>query len=249
MHFELTVMASNKFVIKCGNFAVLVDFHILPQGPSKDTSWFSDHEKEEVCMLLKDSIDSRVKQYLEARKQRGQWKHMEYTKPIPLSLKGASFHITAYFMKRWVNLRCVVEDQYRELHVFPERLMVCASRLESNPSPWTSENGALKEKLSNGTSEYFAESAEKKKYNIPLTQQIKQDILKDIAKRKKTSNGNSSKPQTREDTMKVYLGSVNSETGNRKNERQTPSDPQSEAKCRRIEQPKDCKNAAESFLF
>uniref|UniRef100_A0A7M4F0W0 SLX4 interacting protein n=1 Tax=Crocodylus porosus TaxID=8502 RepID=A0A7M4F0W0_CROPO len=160
----------------CGNFAVLVDFHILPQGPSRDTSWFSDHEKEEVCMLLKDSIDSRVKQYLEARKQRGQWKRMEYTKPIPLSLKGRFFKCRDFIGV--LNL-CFLLEQ--------------------------------KENISNGTSEYFAESAEKKN-----------------AKRKKTSNGNSSKPQTREDTMKVYLGSVNWETRNRKNERQTPSDPQSE---------------------
>ncbi|KAF2987730.1 hypothetical protein EK904_015142 [Melospiza melodia maxima] len=36
----------------CGNFAVLVDVHILPQGSSKDTSWFSDHEKEGITEEL-----------------------------------------------------------------------------------------------------------------------------------------------------------------------------------------------------
>lgn len=35
-----------------------------------------------------------------------------------------------------------------------------------------------KEELSNGTSEYFTESAENKKLKIRLSEQIKQDILK-----------------------------------------------------------------------
>ncbi|XP_043368041.1 protein SLX4IP isoform X4 [Dermochelys coriacea] len=204
----------------CGNFAVLVDFHILPQGSSRDSSWFSDHEKEELCLLLKDTIDSRVKHYLEARKHRGQWKHMECTQSVPLSLK--------------------------ELCVFPDKFVVCVTRLESNPSLWTSENGALKEKLSSGTSEYFAESTENKKCKIPPTRQIKQDILQKIVKRTETRNSNMSKPQTSKDTMQVYLGSGDSEIGSRKKEHQAPSDPQSEVKCRSIGQPKDCMNTAES---
>uniref|UniRef100_A0A8C3RZT8 SLX4 interacting protein n=1 Tax=Chelydra serpentina TaxID=8475 RepID=A0A8C3RZT8_CHESE len=159
------------FFFQCGNFAVLVDFHILPQGSSRDSSWFSDHEKEELCLLLKDTIDSRVKHYLEARKHRGQWKQTECTQSIPLSLKG-------------------------RLRVFPDKFVVCVTRLESNPSLWTSENGAL--------------------------------VL------------------VRHDTMQVYLGSGDSETGSRKEEHQAPSDPQSEVKCRSIGQPKDCINTAES---
>ncbi|XP_077907536.1 protein SLX4IP isoform X2 [Ictidomys tridecemlineatus] len=39
-------MASKKFAVKCGTFAVLVDLHISPQGSNKDTSWFSEQKKE-----------------------------------------------------------------------------------------------------------------------------------------------------------------------------------------------------------
>ncbi|XP_075353024.1 protein SLX4IP isoform X2 [Mycteria americana] len=241
-------MASNKFVIKCGNFAVLVDVHILPQGSSKDTSWFSDHEKEEVCMLLEEVVASRVKHYLEAPKQRGQWKSMEHAPSGPLFLTANSFHITAYFMKRWVNLRCAVGKRYRELRVFPDRFIVCVSKLESNPSAWTCENGVLEEELSNGTSEYFTESAENKKLKISLKEQMKQDILKEIVKRTKPRKSSTSKPQISKDSKKVYLGSVDSQTGNRKNDCQTSLSPQSEVKCRSTGLLKDCINTAESNL-
>ncbi|XP_009280802.1 PREDICTED: protein SLX4IP isoform X2 [Aptenodytes forsteri] len=241
-------MASNKFVIKCGNFAVLVDVHILPQGSSKDTSWFSDHEKEEVCMLLEEVVASRVKHYLETPKQRGQWKSMERAPSGPLFLTANSFHITAYFMKRWVNLRCAVGKRYRELRVFPDRFIVCVSKLESNPSAWTCENGVLKEELSNGTSEYFTESAENKKLKISLNEQIKQDILKEIVKRTKPRKSSTSKPQISKDSKKVYLGSVDSQTGNRKNDCQTSLSPQSEVKCRSAGLLKDCITTAESSL-
>ncbi|KAM6355007.1 protein SLX4IP isoform 2-T3 [Podargus strigoides] len=215
-------MASNKFVIKCGNFAVLVDVHILPQGSSKDTSWFSDHEKEEVCMLLEEVVASRVKHYLEARKQRGQWKSVDRAPSGPLFLT--------------------------ELRVFPERFIVCVSKLESNPSAWTCENGVLKEELSNGMSEYFTESAEDKKLKISLSEQIKRDILKEIVKRTKPRKSSTSKPQISKDSKKVYLGSVDSQTGSRKNDCQTSRSPQSEVKCRSTGLLKDCINTAESNL-
>ncbi|XP_009998477.1 PREDICTED: protein SLX4IP [Chaetura pelagica] len=241
-------MASHPFQPKCGNFAVLVDVHILPQGSSKDTSWFSDHEKEEVCMLLEEVVASRVKHYLEARKQRGQWKSMDHAPSGPLFLTANSFHITAYFMKRWVNLRCALGKHYRELRVFPDRFIVCVSKLESNPSAWTCENGALKEELSNGTSEYFTESAENKKLKMSLNEQIKQDILKEIVKRTKTSKSSTSKPQISKDCKEVALGSVDSQTGNRKKDCQTAFSPQSEVKCRSTGLLKDCINTAESNL-
>ncbi|XP_035408733.1 protein SLX4IP isoform X1 [Cygnus atratus] len=241
-------MASNKFVIKCGNFAVLVDVHILPQGSSKDTSWFSDHEKEEVCMLLEEVVASRVKHYLEAPKQRGQWKSMEHASSAPLFIAANSFHITAYFMKRWVNLRCAVGEHYRELRVFPDKFVVCVSKLEFNPSAWTCEEGALKEEVSSGTSEYFTESAENRKLRISLNEQIKQDILKEIVKRTKKRKSTMSKPQTSKDSKKVDLGSVDSQTENRKNDCQTSTSSQSEVKCRSIGQLKDCINTAESNL-
>nr|DBA27099.1 TPA: hypothetical protein GDO54_011278 [Pyxicephalus adspersus] len=126
----------------CGNFAVLVDLHVLPQGTSKDTSWFSDHEKEEVSTLLRDMIDCRVRQHIESRRQQGQVKLKEYTQANPLFLKGNTLRIAAYFIKRWVKLRCVIKHHYRELYVFPDRLVVCTSQLE--PCPNTSDAETVK---------------------------------------------------------------------------------------------------------
>ncbi|NXE91546.1 SLX4I protein, partial [Menura novaehollandiae] len=236
------------FFFQCGNFAVLVDVHILPQGSSKDTSWFSDHEKEEVCMLLEEVVASRVKHYLEARKQRGQWKSMEHASSGPLFLTANSLHITAYFMKRWVNLRCAVGKRYRELRVFPEKFIVSVTKLDFDPSAWTCENGVLNEELSNGTSEYFTESAENKKLKISLNEQIKEDILKKIVKRRKTRKSSASKPQISKDSKKVCLGSADSQTENRKNDCQTSLSPRSDVKRRSAGLLKDCTNTAESSL-
>ncbi|NXI61565.1 SLX4I protein, partial [Anseranas semipalmata] len=236
------------FFLQCGNFAVLVDVHILPQGSSKDTSWFSDHEKEEVCALLEEVVASRVKHYLEAPKQRGQWKSMEHASSAPLFITANSFHITAYFMKRWVNLRCAVGERYRELRVFPDKFVVCVSKLEFDPSAWTCENGPLKEEVSSGTSEYFTEAAANRKLKISLNEQIKQDILKEIVKRTKKRKSSMSKPQTSEDSKKVDLGSVESQAENRKNDCQTSPSPQSEVKFRSTGQLKGCINTAESNL-
>ncbi|NWW71215.1 SLX4I protein, partial [Climacteris rufus] len=233
---------------QCGNFAVLVDVHILPQGSSRDTSWFSDHEKEEVCMLLEEAVASRVKHYLEARKQRGQWKTMERGSSEPLFLTAKSLHITAYFMKRWVNLRCALGKHYRELRVFPEKFIVCVSKLDFDPSAWTCENGVLKEELSNGTSEYFTESAENKKLKISLSEQIKQDILKKIVKRTKSRRSSASKPQISKDSKKVYLGSADVQTENRKNNCQTSLSPLPDVKRRSPGLLKDCTNTAECSL-
>ncbi|NWR60165.1 SLX4I protein, partial [Bucorvus abyssinicus] len=236
------------FFLQCGNFAVLVDVHILPQGSSKDTSWFSDHEKEEVCVLLEEVVASRVKHYLEAPKQRGQWKSMERASSGPLFLTANNFHITAYFMKRWVNLRCAVGKHYRELRVFPERFVVCVSKLGLDSSAWTCENGVLKEELSNGTSEYFTESAENKKPKISPSEQIKQDILKEIVKRTKPRKTSTSKPQISKESKIEYLGSVDSQTGNKKNDCQPSLSPQSEVKRRSVGLLKDCINTAESNM-
>ncbi|NXM71695.1 SLX4I protein, partial [Serilophus lunatus] len=236
------------FSFQCGNFAVLVNVHILPQGSSKDTSWFSDHEKEEVCRLLEEVVASRVKHYLEAPKQRGQWKSGEHTSSGPLFLTANSLHITAYFMKRWVNLRCAVGKRYRELRVFPEKFIVCVSKLDFDPSAWACENGVLKEEFSNGTSEYFTESAENKKLKISLNEQIKQDILKKIVKRTKPRKSSACKPQISKDSKKVCLGSEDSQRENRKNDCQTSPTPRSDVKCRSPGLLKDCTNTAESSL-
>ncbi|NXP57441.1 SLX4I protein, partial [Chloropsis cyanopogon] len=235
------------FFFQCGNFAVLVDVHILPQGSSKDTSWFSDHEKEEVCKLLEEVVASRVKRYLEAPRQRGQWKPMEHGSSGPLFLTANSLHITAYFMKRWVNLRCALGKRYRELRVFPEKFIVCVSKLDFDPSAWTCDNGGLKEELSNGTSEYFTESAENKKPKISMNEQIKQDILRKIVKRTKPRRSSASKPQISKGSKKVYLGSVESQTENRKNCQTSPG-AGSAVKRRSPGLLKDCTNTAESSV-
>lgn len=35
-----------SFVLQCGNFAVLVDLHVLPLGGPEDTSWFTEDHIE-----------------------------------------------------------------------------------------------------------------------------------------------------------------------------------------------------------
>ncbi|NXI17234.1 SLX4I protein, partial [Irena cyanogastra] len=236
------------FFSQCGNFAVLVDVHVLPQGSSKDTSWFSNHEKEEVCKLLEEVVASKVKHYLEAPKQRGQWKPMEHGSSVPLFLTANSLHITAYFMKRWVNLRCALGKRYRELRVFPEKFIVCVSKLDFDPSVWTCDNGGLVEELSNRMSEYFTESAENKKLKISLSEQIKQDILRKIAKRTKPRRSSASKPQISKDSKKVYLGSADLQTENRKKDCETSLSTRSAVKRRSPGLLKDCTNTAESSL-
>ncbi|NXY02247.1 SLX4I protein, partial [Pteruthius melanotis] len=203
---------------------------------------------QEVCKLLEEVVASRVKHYLEAPKQRGQWKAMEHGSSGPLFLTANSLHITAYFMKRWVNLRCALGKRYRELRVFPEKFIVCVSKLDFDPSAWTCDNGVLKEELSNRTSEYFTESAENKKLRQRLSEQIKQDILKKIAKRTKPKRSSASKPQISKDSKEVYLGSADSQTENRKNDCQASLRARSDVKRRSPGLLKDCTNTAESSL-
>ncbi|NWR92018.1 SLX4I protein, partial [Furnarius figulus] len=134
-----------------------------------------------------------------------------------------------------------------ELRVFPEKFIVCISKLDFDPSAWTCENGALKEELSSGTSEYFTESAKNKKLKISLDEQIKQDILKKIVKRTKTRKHSARKPQISKDSKKVHLGSVDSQTENRM-DCQTALSPRSDGKRRSPGLLKDCTNTAESSL-
>ncbi|XP_026524296.1 protein SLX4IP [Notechis scutatus] len=198
-------MTLDKLVIKCGNFAVLVDFHIA----SQDHMWFSDHQREEVCLLLKDAVESRVKQYLKARKLHGRCKQTEHGEANSLSLRADEFQISAYFVKRWANLRCIGQ-QHSELRVFPDRFVIYVSRFEPNPSSWVRESVALEENLFTKVSEYFQGSAEDRKCQISLTQQEKQDTLKKLMKR--ATHANKKKPQPRMATTKVYLGSPDSDT-------------------------------------
>ncbi|NXU69141.1 SLX4I protein, partial [Horornis vulcanius] len=104
------------------------------------------------------------------------------------------------------------------------------------------------EELSNGTSEYFSESAENKKLKISLSEQIKQDILRKIVKRTKPRRSSASKPQISKDSKKVYLGSADLQTENRKNDCQTSLGARSDVKRRSPGLLKDCTNTAESSL-
>ncbi|NXL18183.1 SLX4I protein, partial [Setophaga kirtlandii] len=236
------------FFLQCGNFAVLVDVHILPQGSSKDTSWFSDHEKEELCKLLEEVVASRVKHFLEAPKQRGQGKPTEQGSAGPLFLTANSLHITAYFMKRWVHLRCALGKRYRELRVFPEKFIVCVSKLDFDPGAWTCDSGGLKEELSSGTSEYFTESAENKKLKISLSEQIKQDILRKIVKRTKSRRSSASKAQMSKDSQKVHLGGADWQTESRGSDCENSLSARPAVRRRSPGLLKDCTNTAESNL-
>lgn len=67
-------------------------------------------------------------------------------------------------------------------------------------------------------------------------------------KRTKLKKSNTSKPQISKDSKKVSLGSVDSQTVNRKNDCQTSLSPQSEMTCRSPGLLKDCTNTIESNL-
>ncbi|XP_064172973.1 protein SLX4IP [Anguilla rostrata] len=121
-------MCPTKFVLKCGNFAVLVDLHVLPPGLGEEASWFTEQHKEEVCQMIRDAVDQRVRHFLETSHQRGQPKQRKGSASAsPVCVKGERIRLAAYFMKRHVNLRCVGPRRRGELRVFPERLVVCAS--------------------------------------------------------------------------------------------------------------------------
>ncbi|XP_059842202.1 protein SLX4IP [Hypanus sabinus] len=177
-------MSSNKFVLKCGNFAVLVDPHILPQGTNKDTSWFTEHHKEEISALLKENIDLRIKQYLEARK-RGNTQtkpKKELTPNSPVYIKGQNFRIAAYFMKRHANLRCVTEQKLCGLTMLPDRFVVCLTPCEAGPKKRMAEEQMIITK--HGASEYFTgESEMKEPCNVSASVQKKKEALKQIVKK------------------------------------------------------------------
>ncbi|XP_031227903.1 protein SLX4IP [Mastomys coucha] len=183
-------MASKKFAIKCGNFAVLVDLHILPQGSNKDSSWFSEQKKEEVCLLLKETIDSRVKEYVGIYKQHRP-SDAEFTRSSPLSLKGYDFQITAYFLKRGIHLRCIQSSRNTELRIFPERFVVCVSQLAFSHDTWPKLNEKSTKKAFHGLSDYFAECA--KSSPSPGTK-LKRNALKEIVRRTESKGTDVSKP-------------------------------------------------------
>ncbi|RXN05050.1 SLX4IP isoform X1 [Labeo rohita] len=108
----------------CGNFAVLVDLHILPLGGQDDASWFSPEHRKEVGVLIRDALELRVRQFQEARYQKIQPKpRKDLTLTAPLCLEGGNVRLAVHFMKRHVNLRCIVRQHFR-----------VPNRLASNPN-------------------------------------------------------------------------------------------------------------------
>ncbi|MBZ3869594.1 Protein SLX4IP, partial [Sciurus carolinensis] len=182
-----------------GNFAVLVDLHISPQGSNKDTSWFSEQKKEEVCLLLKETIYSRVKEYLEVRKQHRP-SNAEFTRSSPLSLK--------------------------ELCVFPDRFVVCVSQLAFNRDILASQIEESTERALHGVSDYFAECAESP---LPPSAKLKRNGLKEIVKRTETKSNVVNKSQTSKDIVGTSSDSVIAKVARRRNDGQSFSSPWSES--------------------
>ncbi|XP_028279495.1 protein SLX4IP [Parambassis ranga] len=172
-------MAPLKFVIKCGNFAVLVDLHVLPLGGQEDASWFTTHHIEEVTTLVRDAVDQRVKQYTEFLHNRRQAKQKkELAQASAFFVKGENFNLVANFLKRHISLRCIVKQ---DLRVFPERYVVCVSCPEDasahhrNPSLPATELGEQ------SRSEYFSSVGETQELsNSPA--KTKKTLLQKLAK-------------------------------------------------------------------
>ncbi|XP_056423843.1 protein SLX4IP isoform X2 [Hyla sarda] len=156
--------------------------------------------------------------------------------------KRTRLRIAAYFIKRWVNLRCVVQRQFRELYVFPDRFVVCVSQLEALSNTWAAEavkSFSMKES-SSGTSEYFAEHRECEINNILSATLTKQAVLKNIVK--KTKAATDSSPESGRDCKACpRLGLGDSDKGSKIN---TQSEPQ----CRSADQAKDCVNISQNNL-
>uniref|UniRef100_V9KTP8 Protein SLX4IP n=1 Tax=Callorhinchus milii TaxID=7868 RepID=V9KTP8_CALMI len=201
-------MISNKFTLKCGNFAVLVDLQILPRGASQDTSWFTEHHKEDVCVLLKEAVNLKIKRYLETRKQHGNPQpklSKELTPSNPLCIKGQRFRLAAYFLKRHTILRCITQQQYRDLRVFPDRFVVCVTSHEAELTKGRGQE-PVTEKL--GASEYFTgDSGTRESHNVSVSAQKKKDVLKHMVTKisSDTKIGKSSNWEVSDDLTKAAV--------------------------------------------
>ncbi|XP_076022782.1 protein SLX4IP isoform X2 [Genypterus blacodes] len=154
-------VAPLKITIKCGNFAVLVDLHVLPLGGQEDTSWFTAVHIEEVTTLVRGALDHRVKQYTDSLRNRSQPKHRKELPPAStFSVKGRNFSLVANFLKRHFNLRCVVTHFHGELRVFPERYVVCVRCPEDASARHGNPSSAVTELSEQSTSEYFSRAGE-----------------------------------------------------------------------------------------
>ncbi|XP_051945344.1 protein SLX4IP [Xyrauchen texanus] len=178
-------MQSSKFVVKCGNFAVLVDLHILPLGSQDNASWFFPEHRKEVGSLIRDAVEQKVRQYQEARHLKIQPKpRKDFTLTSPLCLEGGNIHLAVQFLKRHVNLRCVVRQHYRELRVFPERVVVCASPPENAALPNVNQNLDVSEQSAPSKSKYFTSPGESVD-PLPSTAATQRAILQKIARQAK----------------------------------------------------------------
>ncbi|XP_061766566.1 protein SLX4IP isoform X1 [Nerophis ophidion] len=176
-------MAPLKFVIKCGNFAVLVDLYVLPLGGQEDASWFTTSHIEEVTSLVRDAVDQRVKQYIESSYNRRPAKHKKELAPASAFIvKGKNFSLVANFLKRHFNLRCIVNQLTGELHVFPERYVVCVSRPEGAAVHYGKLSPTTTELSEQSRSEYFSREGEiQESFNCAA--KIKKTALQKIAKK------------------------------------------------------------------
>ncbi|XP_038123468.1 protein SLX4IP [Cyprinodon tularosa] len=172
-------MAPFKFVIKCGNFAVMVDLHVLPLGSPESTSWFTTDRFEEVASLVRDPVDQRVKQYAEfLPNRRGPKQKKELPPASAFFLKGENFNLVANFFRRHSNLRCVVEQ---DLRLFPERYVVCVSCPEDASVHHGNPSLAAPELSEQTRSEYFSSVGEIREL-LHSPRKTKKSVLQKIAK-------------------------------------------------------------------
>uniref|UniRef100_A0A452SPF7 SLX4 interacting protein n=1 Tax=Ursus americanus TaxID=9643 RepID=A0A452SPF7_URSAM len=205
---------------------------------NKDTGWFSEQKKEEVCLLLRETIDSRVKEYLEVRKQHRP-SNTEFTRSSPLTLKGYGFQITAYFLKRGIRLHCFRSSQSTELCVFPDRFVVCVSQLSLNRDLLASQNEELTEGALHGASDYFAECAETA---LPPSAKRRRNALREIVKRTEAKSSAVSKSWSSRDIVGTSSDPVIAEIARRRGDSRASASPPSES----TGQAKDYIKAAES---
>ncbi|TMS04908.1 Protein SLX4IP [Larimichthys crocea] len=175
-------MAPLKFVIKCGNFAVLVDLHVLPLGGQEDASWFTTDHIEDVTDLVRDAVDQRVKQYTEVLHNRRQPKQRKELAPAPaFSVNGKNFNLVANFLKRHINLRCIAKQHYGDLRVFPERYVVCVSCPRDASAHHGNPSLAATELSEQSRSEYFSRVGETQE-PLHSPTKTKKTVLQKIAK-------------------------------------------------------------------
>ncbi|KAM9727947.1 protein SLX4IP isoform 1-T4 [Menidia menidia] len=172
-------MAPLKFVIKCGNFAVLVDLHVLPLGGQEDASWFTTGYTKEVTALVRDAVERRVKQYSDFLHSRRQTKQKKELPPASaFCVNGKNFNLVANFLRRHYSLRCVVKQ---DLRLFPERYVVCVSCPEDASEHQRNPSLAASELSEQSRSEYFSYVGKNQELLSSPTK-TKKSVLQKIAK-------------------------------------------------------------------